>query len=491
MSDNAMPASLVLVVDDQEQLRNAIGALLRPEGYRLEFAADGFEGLTKAASLLPDLILLDVMMPGMDGFETCSRLRADAALAEVPIVMVTALDDRESRLAGLKAGADDFITKPYDSAELRARVRSITRLNRYRRILAERARFQWVIEGSQDGYVALDGNGAILYANDKARVFLNVPAIVDPRGLDFVEQVRTCFVLEPAGAWNGWPRATDAATRRLLVRPETTTSRAFWLEATVSAARAGVDDNLVVRLRDVTAEVNQSQEIRLFQFLVSHKLRTPLNGLLGTFEFLKEAAGDPPSPEVAEFIAIGEESAHRLMSVADDMTRFFHARTATEGGTPCVVSALPGLAMAIAAEMALAGVTVTVSPEFASGSLALTSESVQLVLSEAFENARKYHPLKEPHVDVTLGPSPGGERVMLRVSDDGISLSPDQLAKAWQPFVQAEKHLTGEIPGLGVGLPMIATVIWGVGGRVTLENRIPGPGVVLSIELPQVASLAT
>jgi PAS domain S-box-containing protein len=98
--------------------------------------------LNRAADLSPDLILLDVMMPGMDGFEVCRRLRASDQLAEVPIILVTALDDRDSRIQGMEAGADDFVTKPIDRVELRARVRTVTRLNRYRRLLAERTQRQ-------------------------------------------------------------------------------------------------------------------------------------------------------------------------------------------------------------------------------------------------------------------------------------------------------------------------------------------------------------
>lgn len=130
--------SSILIVDDQAAGREALEALLFTPEYNLEFAADGPEALRQAAELRPDLILLDVMMPGMDGFEVCRRLRADPNLAEVPIVMVTALDDQESRLSGIEAGADDFISKPFDRSELRARVRTITRLNRYRRLLEER-----------------------------------------------------------------------------------------------------------------------------------------------------------------------------------------------------------------------------------------------------------------------------------------------------------------------------------------------------------------
>jgi DNA-binding response OmpR family regulator len=135
----------ILIVDDEPLGRETLSALLQPQGYRLEFAATGPEALEQALVHLPDLVLLDVMMPGMDGFEVCRRLRASPQLREVPVILLTALDDRISRLQGIEAGADDFITKPFDRVELRARVRTITRLNRYQRLLHERARFEWVV----------------------------------------------------------------------------------------------------------------------------------------------------------------------------------------------------------------------------------------------------------------------------------------------------------------------------------------------------------
>ena len=106
-----------------------------PEGYKLYFAEDGVIGLQQARKIKPDLILLDVMMPRMLGFEVCRHLREEPQMAELPIVMITSLDDRKSRLKGIEAGADDFMSKPFDRAELKARVRTITRLNRYRRLM--------------------------------------------------------------------------------------------------------------------------------------------------------------------------------------------------------------------------------------------------------------------------------------------------------------------------------------------------------------------
>lgn len=147
--------STILIVDDEEVIREIFQGLLLAQGYNLAFASDGLEALAKATELSPDLILLDVMMPEMDGFEVCRRIRASATLAEVPIIMITALDDQESRLNGIRAGADDFVTKPFNMIELQARVQTIIRLNRYRRLLMERNKFEWVVEQDKDGYLML------------------------------------------------------------------------------------------------------------------------------------------------------------------------------------------------------------------------------------------------------------------------------------------------------------------------------------------------
>lgn len=121
----------VLVVDDELSTRVTIESILASENYELHFAENGVEALSMVAGIAPDIILLDVMMPGLSGFDVCKKIRSMPGLTEVPIVLVTALDDRESRMAGMKAGADDFVTKPFDNHELRLRVQNMTRLNRY------------------------------------------------------------------------------------------------------------------------------------------------------------------------------------------------------------------------------------------------------------------------------------------------------------------------------------------------------------------------
>lgn len=137
-------SSMVLIVDDEYAGRETLQSILEGEGYQLEMAENGMQAIEKARELLPDVILLDVMMPGMTGFEVCQRIRSDPEIAEIPIIVLTALDDRESLLTALKAGADDFISKPFDRYELRARLLGITRLNRYQKLIQERTKLQEV-----------------------------------------------------------------------------------------------------------------------------------------------------------------------------------------------------------------------------------------------------------------------------------------------------------------------------------------------------------
>ena len=147
-------SSLVLIVDDEYAGRETLQSVLEGEGYQLEMAENGMQAIQKAKELLPDVILLDIMMPGMTGFEVCERIRNDSQIAEIPIIVLTALDDRESLLTALKAGADDFISKPFDRYELRARLLGITRLNRYQKLLHERAKLQEANAQLLDAYEA-------------------------------------------------------------------------------------------------------------------------------------------------------------------------------------------------------------------------------------------------------------------------------------------------------------------------------------------------
>ncbi len=125
---NNSAAANILIVDDEIHNRKLFEVLLQPEGYLTRSAANGEDALVSIAQSAPDLILLDVMMPGIDGYEVASRLKANPATANIPIIMVTAQIDSNARLNGLSAGAEEFLTKPVDRTELWLRVRNLLRL---------------------------------------------------------------------------------------------------------------------------------------------------------------------------------------------------------------------------------------------------------------------------------------------------------------------------------------------------------------------------
>jgi len=123
----AIVARKILVVDDEAVLVETIAYNLEQAGYRVVTAADGRSALDAARSEMPDLIILDIMLPGMDGLEVCRQLRRESGTATTPIVMLTAKDDEIDKVVGLEVGADDYVTKPFGRRELLARVRALLR----------------------------------------------------------------------------------------------------------------------------------------------------------------------------------------------------------------------------------------------------------------------------------------------------------------------------------------------------------------------------
>jgi DNA-binding response OmpR family regulator len=122
----------ILVADDEPVGRQLLEAILYPEGYEIIFAKDGDEALNSIIRNQPDLVLLDVMMPKMDGFEVCKKVRRNPETAHIPIFLITALDDRDSKIKGIDSGADDYISKPFDRIEILGKIKNRTALIQYR-----------------------------------------------------------------------------------------------------------------------------------------------------------------------------------------------------------------------------------------------------------------------------------------------------------------------------------------------------------------------
>ncbi len=474
----------ILIVDDEPAGRQALEALLDEQGYTLILVEDGPMALEQASNTVPDLILLDVMMPGMDGFEVCQRLRQDPILAEVPIILVTALDDQQSRVQGIEAGADDFISKPFHRSELRARVRTVTRLNRYRRLLNERLKFEWMAEQSVDGYILVDVADEILYANSRARIYLLSDDNLDPAGMTFLSLVQERYRCEPEISWADWPVQSEerSSQTRYLVRPESTSVRALWLSVDIFEQPEITGETRLLCLRDVTQKVTTWRDMRTFHTALSHKLLTPLNILVGGLEIV--AGGElGPDYEIIEMVELAYQGGRQLQESIEDILNYMKGDSLVQIGGYFPFVEYPGLVQRASASLQLDNVSVIVDQDVRHASTSISEQSLEWMLWELLDNAKKFHPNQTPMVQISVAAAEKGW-VRLTIVDDGVSLCPEHLENVWIPYYQGEKYFTGEMAGMGLGLPTVASMIWHVGGSWTLYNRTPGPGVVVELTLP-------
>lgn len=164
----------ILVADDIKQNVKLLRVILTASEFDVIEAYDGEEALGKAKSENPDLILLDVMMPKMTGYEVCQKLRADGTTKNIPVVMITALHEMDDRIKGIDAGADDFISKPFNKAELLARVKSLLRMRQQPLKHEEATTLDTVLSGLSEGVVVADGQWKITHINQTAKELLNI-----------------------------------------------------------------------------------------------------------------------------------------------------------------------------------------------------------------------------------------------------------------------------------------------------------------------------
>jgi len=470
----------LLIVDDEPFVRDTLEMLLAPEGYQIVFAQNGQEALQKSEELMPDLILLDVMMPLMDGFETCERLRANPKLAEVPIMMLTALDDRESRLRGIEAGADDFLTKPVDRVELRARIRAILRLNRYRRLLTERSRFEWVIEQLEDGFLLLSDGNVICYINSAARSYLNLSKD-NEMAEGFLQQVDKHYQREPAIAWENWPTANITSLPRYLVRPETNQDQPLWLQVNVLEFTSAQVKEQLVHLRDVTEKMLLQRQMWSFHVMVSHKLRTPLNALT-VLPVLTQKDMVLSSEDAQSLLKTVQTATDRLQKQLIEVLQYVDSSSLLKLNTSYSLAAFPSLLTTVQNELEIKTVTLFIDDSLQEKTLVFSQEGMELVLRELLSNAKKFHPAHSPQIEISIKPV-DAQKISLSVSDNGQHLPTEALTKVWSPYFQNEKFVSGEMQGMGLGLTMVAKLIWGTGGTCHVYNRDQA-GIRVELILP-------
>ncbi len=494
----------ILVVDDQPTNIDVLFGVLKSD-YRVKVALDGKQALALAASEPPpDLILLDIMMPGMDGYEVCRRLKANPFTRNIPLIFVTAMAEVGDESKGFELGAVDYITKPVSPPLVKARVRthlavyeqnrSLEEMVRQRtlelqranqQLIQERARFEWIVQSADDGYLTLDKSGYLTFANPQARLLLNIPADAPLASLRFDEVARRQYRPETREAWET-PLTQVGAPPRYLVRPETTTAKDFWLQVDILEMdlRGGdaKDKNVIVRLSDVTQEVGSRRDRGAFTLMIHHKMRTPLGTLISGLDMLTNHAPQMPLDEIVEMAGYSLKGARRLQTVIEDILAYLDAPAQVQSGDRFPLAELASLLNDIGRSLGLTNITLDCPPTLSAASLFFSHRAMELVLWELLENSHKFHPRRSPALLIRL--TPQERMIRFQVCDDGLTLSPEHLAHLWTPFYQGEKYFTGELPGMGLGLALVSTLVLSMGGSYQAYNRPDGPGLIIELLLP-------
>lgn len=471
-------SSQVLLITSTASTRDQLRELLEGTQFAVETTENAESGIRKAEELMPVVILVDLEGNHGHSFETCRLLRADRLLANIPIIMLSYRTDRDARAAGLSAGVNDFIEKPFDGLEVYARLTTLARLSTYQFMLTDLTRFSWMVEHAQEGYLMLDKSGAIHYANEHAQHLLNISA--EYLGLPFRKVVERIYLPEPIETWEAWDEDPSPC---FLVQPESPTARTVWVVLEALDTPMGAEYQRIVRLRDVTERMSIYHDMRRFHTVVAHKLRTPMSIMYTNINLIKNKLDMLSPEEVKDFAKGAIGGADRLVAQIRQILTYIDAPLAINMGDPLKLEQVPDILNNVSEVLGCKQISLSLPEELKPIQIALTVDAMEMIFQELVENARKFHPSHYPHIEIAITRS-GPEIIHIRVADDGMNLSTEQIKWALLPYFQGEKDFTGELPGMGLGLPIVATLVWKAGGHVRLHNQPAKAGIIVDMAVP-------
>jgi two-component system, cell cycle sensor histidine kinase and response regulator CckA len=511
----------VLIVDDDAQSRQLLEAMLAPEGFLIETASGGEEALAIVARQPPDLILLDIMMSGMDGYQVAASIKGDPATKSIPVIMVTALDDRNAMLLGLRAGAEDFLAKPVDRAEMRVRVRNLLRLKAYSDYhdnysqmlekevgsrtadLVESLRlYRSTFEAAPVGIVHVGLDGRWLRVNQRLCDLLGYSR-EELQSAGIQERVQGEEV-DGEAAWSRQmaegPLDRHVADERQYRRKDGTFVH---VRVNTSVHRDAEDQSrfFISVIEDVTeqrlleAQVQQAGKMDAIGLLasgVAHDFNNLLTVILGFAAIVNEdvAIAEKHGRDLGEIIKAAERAAGLTKQLLA-FSRQQVLRTAPLDANGLITDMTGMLRMLIGENITI---TLSLAPDLP---LALADRGqIEQVVMNLVVNARDAMPdggrVTIETADVELSASSihkqeviPGHYVMLAITDTGKGMTKETQRRLFEPFFTTKE--TGK--GTGLGLSTVYGIVRQSGGAIEVYSE-PGRGTTFKVYLPRFAGAA-
>ncbi len=400
-------APMILVVDDLEVNRKIRCAVLKNAGYRIQEARDGAEALQVAAKSLPDLVLSDILMPVMDGFELCRAWKSDARLQSVPFVFYSATytEPKDQEFA-LRLGADAFLRKGADNGEF----------------LTEIARLLDAPTHHPDSEVRDEG---VFYREHSERVVRKLE--------DKLSEL-------------------ERANKDIRDREEQ-----------LQAAKRQLEQRVAERTAELVAT---NKELESFAYTVSHDLRAPLRLINALSHDMLESFDEKTQPQLAENAASIQRAASRMNRLIDELLQLSRV---TRRVLKRERIDLSRMAHEVVEELLLSTPKRKVKVDIEEGLTTIADkELLHIVLSNLFDNALKYTRL-EPHARITLRQRNEHGQTVFTLSDNGVGFDQRDSNKLFKPFQRL--HPQEQFDGAGIGLATVARIIHRHGGGVWAEGE--------------------
>jgi PAS domain S-box-containing protein len=493
----------LLIVDDTPANLAVVVEGLEAHGFRVVIAQDGEEGLERARFVQPDLVLLDVMMPGMDGFEVCRRLKGLPDTREIPVIFMTSLTDVQDKVTGFRVGAVDYVTKPLQIEEVVARITTHLSLIAERKTALHQLHLLAYALDKVGEIILLMGENSprFIYVNESAARILGYDRAVLTGGMGMAD-------IDPGWspeAWIGfWPELCAKRTLNFEATCRAKSGRVFPVEITESYFEFGgqvyhlaicrdiserkhaeeeiraLNTNLEQRVRDRTAQLEvANKELESFSYSVSHDLRSPLRSIDGFSRMLIEDYSGKLDEDGQGSLRRICAASQRMGQLIDDMLNL--ARI-SRGELHRDWVDLTRIASAVAEGLKNAESARKIEFIIAPNLMATGDANLlQIAMENLFANAVKFTS-PQPVARIEFGLTQCDGEPTYYVRDNGVGFDPAFADKLFGAFQRL--HTQAQFPGTGIGLATVQRIIHRHGGQIRAESR-PNQGATFYFTLPK------